>query len=97
MTRVGTADTASSDVESPGRSQTSAGASLFADLPAPRYDPGMSLRPAYLRSRRRYPKPGRRRALEATRLLPDGCIEAMMLAQGFTTSWHRDDRSSDGR
>jgi hypothetical protein len=57
----------------------------------------MSLRPAYLRSRRRYPKPGRRRALEATRLLPDGCIEAMMLAQGFTTSWHRDDRSSDGR
>jgi hypothetical protein len=62
-----------------------------------RYDPGMSLRPAYLRSRRRYPKPGRRRALEATRLLPDGCIEAMMLAQGFTTSWHRDDRSSDGR
>jgi hypothetical protein len=36
------------------------------------------------RSRRRSPKPDRRRALELLASCPDGCTEAIMLAHGFT-------------
>jgi hypothetical protein len=47
-----------------------------------------SLRPAYLKrptpSRRRGPKPDRRRALELLASCRDGCTEAIMLAHGFT-------------
>jgi hypothetical protein len=35
-------------------------------------------------SRRRGPKPDRRRALELLAASPDGCTEALMLAHGFT-------------
>jgi hypothetical protein len=35
-------------------------------------------------SRRRGPKPHRRRALELLAASPDGCTEAIMLAHGFT-------------
>jgi hypothetical protein len=41
------------------------------------------LRPASP-SRRRGPKPDRRRALELLAASPDGCTEALMLAHGFT-------------
>jgi hypothetical protein len=36
-------------------------------------------------SRRRLPKPDRRRALELLASCRDGCTEAIMLAHGFTT------------
>jgi hypothetical protein len=36
------------------------------------------------RTRRRLPKPDRRRALELPASCPDKCTEAMMLAHGFT-------------
>ena len=42
-----------------------------------------TLRPASP-SRRRGPKPDRRRALELLAASPDGCTEALMLAHGFT-------------
>jgi hypothetical protein len=35
-------------------------------------------------TRRRGPKPDRRRALELLAASPDGCTEAIMLAHGFT-------------
>ena len=36
------------------------------------------------RSRKRVPKPDRRRALELLASSPDGCTEALMVANGFT-------------
>jgi hypothetical protein len=36
------------------------------------------------RDRRRFKKPNRRQALELLALCPDGCIEGLMLANGFT-------------
>ena len=36
------------------------------------------------RSRKRVPKPDRRRALELLASCPEGCTEAIMLAHGFT-------------
>jgi hypothetical protein len=40
--------------------------------------------PNHQRSRKRVPKPDRRRALELLASCPEGCTEAIMLAHGFT-------------
>jgi hypothetical protein len=37
-------------------------------------------------SSRRHPKPDRRRAFELLASCPDGCAEALMLADGFSTA-----------
>ena len=41
--------------------------------------------PSHQRSRRRVPKPDRRRALELLASCLDGCIETTMIAHDFTT------------
>jgi hypothetical protein len=40
--------------------------------------------PSHQRSRKRVPKPDRRRALELLASSPDGCTEGLMVANGFT-------------
>ena len=40
--------------------------------------------PSHQRSRKRVPKPDRRRAFELLASCPEGCTEAIMLAHGFT-------------
>jgi hypothetical protein len=40
--------------------------------------------PGHQRSRKRVPKPDRRRALELLASCPEGCTETIMLAHGFT-------------